>query len=290
MSQPVAEADTAAGEIIYSSDGVEAPPLKPPPVHPTIDNGEDRLDDTAVDAAIALQTFLRSSSTPSERLQHIHRELETLSKEASSDAALAQEVAALQAKLQRQQIAPVKNEPPVVTSDLEALLLRLEKAVGSISGPPATNRKTMLERLSLLEWSLSSLDETRIEAASRKAKLIRQDLEAASKARSKLMSGSARAEDTKTLTTLYDKLLELSDLTEHLPDLAERLQSLAHQHQESSTWALRLSALEATATRLAAQVSSAESAVEELTASWPTQAQLMKGNLAALDERISKLK
>lgn len=297
-------ADEAGGEVILSSDGLDPLPSVRPPVvkQPSTNETLGELDDTGlVSMQDALHSFVQKSflkqETPRERLERLSQELSQVEAELQQDDALRKQVAALQLRLQGQQsllqksleastagLEAAATPEKVAQSELEAKLLRLEKAVGE----PDTNTKALLERLAQLETVMEVMDESKLDAASRKAKLLRQDLEAASKARNKLMAPN-RAEDSKTLTALYDSMTELQEMSQHLPALTQRLQMLSHQHVDSATWASRLQSAEAAITRLNAQLSSVETAVSQVEGMWKDNADMLRSNLKALDERIQKL-
>jgi len=297
---------------------------------------------------IASSRRTATADTPTQRLEQIRQALEDVSLEVAGDEALQRQVRSLQDRLlaEQRQLQKVLRqrgsssggdsgggggepssapapaaEGQEVPSDLESLLLRLERAVGSIGGGMAGGaaggnekgyqNQSLLERLSALEQSMEYLDAGKLEALSRKAKVIRQDLEAASKARNKLLSaassssasssitgrggsGSAGAgadHDARTITALYDKMVELQEVSAHLPALTARLQSLSAQHADAATWASRLAACERDATRLATLLSSTESAIAQLQANWnDVVSKQLQGNLIALDERIELVK
>jgi len=305
-------ADEAGGEVIYSSEGADPlPPIqKPPPAKETSWFGDDALEEDSLYPVTVAETASRVlSETPAQRLERVKEELESISREISQQDALQQQIVSLQERLvqQQQQLGLSKTQhtsakdepsaPSPALSELEQKLQRLEQLVGSSSTTTKTGNKAFLERLSVLEQSMDVMDDSKLEAASRKAKLIRQDLEAASKARSKLLaatsgtSSSRAAEDSKIITGLYDTMLELQDVQTHLPALVQRLKVLSIQHADAATWAGRLQSAEQAVTRLSTQLSSTETAVERIEQAWSTghlETQLRE-NLQALDQRIADL-
>jgi len=185
-----------------------------------------------------------------------------------------------------------------VPRDVELLLQRLERAVGSSS---------VAQRLTQLEQLVEQLDERRLEMAARQAKVLRNDLQAASKARSKLAplvagagatapaSGaggdSVHADDAKTIMQLYTTLMELETVREHLPALLQRLRALAHLHTDASTASQRLAACEASLQSLQTHVAGMEQSIALVRIEWQSgAADAMVKNLEALDERIAKLR
>jgi hypothetical protein len=306
--------DDAGGEIVYSSDGIDALPLavarKQPSAfaqqqqqqqtltfgdHDILDQGETYNMQEAYEKFAPKRT-----ETPRETLHRLQREIESVAVELDSDAALQTDVNQLLARMQHYDNAlqlletgSSKTQPNnVVTSDLEALLLRLEQTVGSMSAPDArNNRKCLLERVALLEKrSAVLLDDAQLEAAARKAKVIRHDLEAAGKARNKLANSKTDAADFKIIAALYDRMIQVDGVHEHLPALTKRLETLTHQHADASTWSLRLVAVEQLLSRLQTQMTSCETSCAILQTSWETNAKRLEATMRDLDQRMAVLK
>jgi uncharacterized protein (DUF2235 family) len=124
---------------------------------------------------------------------------------------------------------------------------------------------------------------------SKKTKVIRHDLEAASKARNKLLAASSRSEDSKTIAELYDQMIQLEGVSSHLPILSNRLAALASQHVDAASWATRLQATEAMASTLLSSLTILEQAVAKTEAGQHENAVTMAENLKALDVRLQAL-
>lgn len=169
------------------------------------------------------------------------------------------------------------------TTTLEDRLVRLERAVGSTSA-----NKTLLQRLEEMERLVKTVDAATLDQTATKAKVLRADLEAASKARNKL-TATYKKEDSKMIQQLHAQLVELEGLSDYLPALVERLQQLANLHVQAGTFSTRLEALETSANQLAHSVSSAEGTMEQLATNLTENLTTMEGNLKALDERLNKL-
>jgi len=176
------------------------------------------------------------------------------------------------------------------TTTLEDRLLRLERAVGSHSTTSSTtsSTKTLLQRLEEMESIVKTVDATTLEQTTNKAKVIRADLEAASKARNKL-TATYKKEDSKMIQQLHTQLVELEGLSDYLPALVERLQQLASLHVQAGTFASRLEALETSANQLATSVAHVEGTMEQLSTNLTQNLTTMEGNLKALDDRLTKL-
>ena len=183
------------------------------------------------------------------------------------------------------------------TTMLEDRLVRLERAVGgslssSSSSASATTAgsttKTLLRRLEEMEQLVKTVDATTMEQTATKAKIIRADLEAASKARNKL-AATYKKEDSKMIQELHTQLMELEGMSEYLPALVERLQQLASLHVQAGTFSSRLEALETSANQLSSSVSSVEATMEQLTSNLTQNLTTMESNLQALDKRLKEL-
>lgn len=184
-------------------------------------------------------------------------------------------------------------------------LLHLEAILGSGGGPAivtagttvataATNTTTtssttssLLERLGQLEQNFAALNDQQADLWQRRAKTIRQDLEAAAKARNKL--GGGTAQQNETITHLYNQYIQLQGLSDQLPVLVTRLQNLAHLHTHAATVQQRLAATERTLNLLREQVQGNEEACQELQKTLLDNANRMVENMKVLDERIAAL-
>jgi Dynamitin len=335
------EPDKAGGEVVFSSDGLDPlqPPVvvRPPPLASAAaakdkdnsDQGGDAqfavVDEDGYDVYQALEALgVRPTVTSaSERLHKIESDLHQLQLEAAEDQALQGRVAELQERLRKQQqqqqhqsslhsefasgdggAARDASEAAALASprsDVETLLLRLEKAVGSMHHHDPHGRG-LLERVQALEESVGIVSETKLDALGAKVKVIRQDLEAASKAKNKLQMGSgsagggggggsaAAAADPKVIAELYDALQQVAPMQSLLPVVAQRLEALQGQHRQVSTFSSRLAALEASTTALETTLKSAEASAAKLEANWQSSvAPQLQANLQAIDERLAKL-
>jgi hypothetical protein len=318
-STPTKEPDKAGGEVVFSSDGMDQipPPAAPsklssrsPPAAAASGEGSTFLvNDEGFDVSRTLEAFgagpggSSSRGSSSERLQAIESELNRLQLEVAEDQALQSKVRSLQDRLRRQQQAArgfmsaseedsaSAGEPLTPRSDVEALLARLEKAVGCMNDEDPSGRG-LLERLRTLEESLGVLSDSKLEATRAKVKVIRQDLEAASKAKNKLLSGGGdrAGADPKVIGELYDALQHVTPMQSLLPILAQRLEVLQVQHHQMATWSSRLSSLEATAKLLETAIKSAEASAAKLEGSWQaTIVPQLEANLKALDDRLQQL-
>lgn len=347
-------ADEAAGEVIYSSDGI--PPVSIPKRYSIAEIGDDAdmatLDTEGGSATRAFEVFSgkiypvktpaagpssAKSETPAERLARLQQEVAELEQDLSSGAAseespaVMEMVTDLKNRLQTQAGAAVsaKNQAEMTRSiqqhlqeweakkgkapasaggkaeagvvyelyggvgvpaasaapSLEERLLRVESLVGSSSA-----KQSLLKRLEEMETFMKTLDAKGLEQASAKAKVIRSDLEAASKARNKLASAATfRKEDAKTIAALYDQMTQLEGLSGHLPALVARLQQLATLHAQSSTFSVRLTQSEKEVVQLQALVKQLEETVTKVETGMVENVEVIEKNMQQLDERIKKL-
>ncbi|GAX29555.1 hypothetical protein FisN_36Hh051 [Fistulifera solaris] len=287
-------ADQAGGEVIFADDGLEPlAPVKPPP-HIQQDVFESVMTNEQAFAVFADQM---SHESPIQRLKRLQTELEQLQHELSSETTpmiTMDQIQALQEQLQQTRLlqsqraeqlsssielspVPESNEGKAddVYESLEQRLRRLEAG--------RVNQQSVQERLQALEERSKSWDSKQIDVWQRKAKTIRQDLEAAAKARSKLNTMNVSSVDNKTLTELYDSLQQVQGFIPHLPALVQRLHALSAQHNEASTWGARLAATEAVAAALQQQLGSAELAIAQLEQSMQENLQQMQANVKALE-------
>jgi hypothetical protein len=181
------------------------------------------------------------------------------------------------------------------TTTLEERLLKLERTLGNPqtqyllpSGPSGGGaNKSLLNRLEDMEALVATVDTTTIEQTAAKAKVIRADLEAASKARNKL-TATYKKEDSKMIQQLYQQMVDLEGLSGYLPHLVERLQQLSALHRQSSTYGLRLEELERSSTQMEASVKQLEDGITKLQDAMVQNIATMESNLQKLDERMKK--
>mmetsp|Transcript_6231 Transcript_6231/g.15416 ORF Transcript_6231/g.15416 Transcript_6231/m.15416 type:complete len:398 (-) Transcript_6231:134-1327(-) len=194
------------------------------------------------------------------------------------------------------------------TTTLEQRLLNLERLLGnpqqqqhSSSSSPASSSqmasssslsaahyKSLLHRLEDMESLVATVDSASLEKTSTKAKVIRADLEAASKARNKL-TATYKKEDSKMIQQLYQQMIDLEGLGSYLPSLVERLQQLSSLHQQASTFGTRLQELERGATQVEASVGQLEDGVATLKTTIVENITAMENNMKKLDEKLSAL-
>jgi Dynamitin len=181
------------------------------------------------------------------------------------------------------------------TTSLEERLLKLERLLGnpqsqylmSSKGTPGTGSgsKTLLNRLEDMEALIATVDATTLEQTAIKAKVIRADLEAASKARNKL-TATYKKEDSKMIQQLHQQMVDLEGLSGYLPNLVDRLQQLSTLHRQSATFGSRLEELERGATQVEATVGQLEVGMTKLQETMVQNITTMEANLQKLDAKL----
>lgn len=178
------------------------------------------------------------------------------------------------------------------TTVVEERLLNLERLLGNLQQPNTTSAlscsssPSLLGKLDDIENLVATIDSDLLLKTAAKAKVIRADLEAASKARNKL-TATYKKEDSKMIQQLYQQLIELDGLTSHLPTLVERLQQLNHLHRQASTFGTRLEELERGATQIEASVGQMEGSMEILQSTMAKNIAGMEQNLEKLEEKLN---
>jgi hypothetical protein len=176
-----------------------------------------------------------------------------------------------------------------VLPSLDERMRRLEVAVGPNNTSSSSATSSWSERLRLMEQAVGKLDSKQLDMAVSRSKVIRQDLEAASKARNKLLTNSrSQGADAATIQTLHTAYTDLQGMAQYLSPLAVRLSVLARQHQDQAVQGARLVAAEETVATMQQQLTSVESAVQQLQEGWKVNAAAMETNIKALDVRMEQ--
>jgi len=258
-------------------------------------------------ATLAIETFRGGGGLHDEsrgqRLERIRKELESLEKEEGDGGVLVQE---LQEKLeglmggniltrqraltqvvsspagQQQQNQPSSTTTTNISSRQEERLLKIEQMLGS-----DTNSTSIMERLKTAEQQLQSVNEKTLTQAASRAKVIRADLEAAAKARSKL---NANAQDGIKISKLYNQLTELDGFlstdSHVLSAIVNRLSACAELHSKSMEFGRGLDTLEGAVVDLKALLGSLEESVGSLETGMEGNMKVIQENMENLDKRL----
>ena len=194
---------------------------------------------------------------------------------------------------------------------LEERLRKLELAVGSsfpsssMTGSSSSSssnnsvNKSILQRVEEAEQLVREVDSTAIDKLAARAKVVRADLEAAARAKSKLATSSRsvgggskeqqqqQKEDFKTIAELHTKMHELDGISSHLPALTSRLLELSTLHANAADFASRLEAAESALGRSESTLSSVERALTTMEGKWDENMKVVEKNVVKLDRLLS---
>jgi hypothetical protein len=164
----------------------------------------------------------------------------------------------------------------------EERLLRLEKIIGV-----HTQNKSIMERLRIAEHKLSQIDEKKLAQAASRAKVIRADLEAAAKARSKLNS-SSNGSDSAKISKLYDQLVAMDGFltSDVLNPIVNRLEVCADLHAKSMEFQRGLDSLESTVGDVKLWLSNLEESMTCLEQGMVENMKIVQENMETLDKRF----
>lgn len=295
------DADQAGGVEFFTSEGTTVDPIQFPSYDAT--KGDDALvvdDSPNMTAEAAFEVFAgklfavnpynkkkteATAESPLQRLARIQAELEDLQTISTLDTDLTN---TLHGQIQHlSQVHAQRQE--YLTATIQASMV---EPVEPSAPPPPPGPKTTSSSSDVLTARVQALEEQQppdLETLQKQAKVIRQDLEAAAKARNKLASSNSSMEDSKAIAALYDQLQQLQGIGRHLPVLTERLQTLAAQHVQVGSQQVRMQAVEASARQLAEQVGSIEASVERLDGLLTENAKTMQSSVEDLLQRLEKL-
>ena len=190
---------------------------------------------------------------------------------------------------------------------LEERLRNLELAVGSTSHSHSTSAggggvvfggnndgRSILERVREAEALVREVDASAIDRLAARAKVVRADLEAAARAKSKLSSSSSSAtsrsgEDARTVSELHAAMLELDGVSAHLPALVSRLVELSGLHASAADFGTRLGAAEKALVRSEATLASVEEALSRMEGGWKENVGVVERNVDRLDGLLKSL-
>jgi len=190
---------------------------------------------------------------------------------------------------------------------LEERLRNLELAVGSTSRTHSTSAaaggvddgdgRSILERVREAEALVREVDASAIDRLAARAKVVRADLEAAARAKSKLSSSSSSSsatsrsggDDARTVSELHAAMLELDGVSAHLPALISRLVELSGLHSSAADFGTRLGAAEKALVRSEATLASVEEALSRMEGGWKENVGVVERNVDRLDGLLKSL-
>ena len=181
---------------------------------------------------------------------------------------------------------------------LEERLRKLELALGATTTATAEDNLSIMERLQQAERLTNETNPKQLDKLAAKAKVIRADLEAAARARTKLASKSSSTtaaaassstvvvEDANTIAALHTQLIELEGYSANLPALTVRLLELSNLHSSAAEFGARLAAAEMAVARSEGVLLSVEEALEKMEGGWKSNMESVENNLKRLDELL----
>ena len=186
---------------------------------------------------------------------------------------------------------------------LEERLRKLELALGCSStgagGVDGSFDKSILERIEQAEKLTQQVDIQSMDKLAAKAKVIRADLEAAARAKTKLSSkssssnaaatasGQQQKEDAQMISRLHTQLLELDGISSYLPQLTIRLVELSNLHASASNFASRLTAAETAVNRCEGMLVNVEGTLNTMEGGWKSNMDVIERNVRRLDELLA---
>jgi predicted flap endonuclease-1-like 5' DNA nuclease len=293
-------ADEAGGETIFSSDGMDPLPI------PTVPVREENVYEVLETDAAPLVSTTPSRESPQERLQRLTKEVTALqqelkdneqvsklARELSSRLEVSSSISALERSIhQRGSEQTIREDttssvvPPESTgNNVEERLVQLERLVGAST---CTTSASILARIEKVENLANRIDEKALDEAATRAKVIRADLEAASKARTKLSSAAVSANDAKTISELHTQLKQLEGIGHFLPSLSGRLQQLATLHSQSATFANRLSGVEQELPKLQATLQQLQKSLASVEEGMLANLKTVENNMTLLESKMNK--
>jgi len=172
-------------------------------------------------------------------------------------------------------------------SRLEDRMAQIEAMLGVTSTSSSLSTGSVLDRLHEVEKMAKSVDLSSLDSAAARAKLIRTDLEAGAKHRSKL---PLPPEDSKTIALLHDQMTSLSQLSSELPIVISRLTDLAHLHTHASDFATRLVEVETNTQTMERMLVHFEDILNQVEKGCVENVSIVEQNMMVLDQKMDALR
>lgn len=166
----------------------------------------------------------------------------------------------------------------------EQRLLRIENILGSKFNTGNASGVSVLQRLKEAEEKLNSIDEKSLNQAASRAKVIRADLEAAAKARSKI--NNTNVEDGAKIAKLHNQLVDMDGFLSSniLSTVVNRLSTCASLHTQSMEFGRDLKALEGMVKDIEGTLGSVEDSVSTMESSLIENMKVIQKNMERLDK------
>lgn len=295
------DADLAGGAQVFEYDGEDVEPIR----FPEFAEKEEDIDETqTMTAEQAFEVFAGKlfavnpykkkepssmTETPIERLTRIKQELQEL----QDETILQNEVEKLQGQFENLSAMQAQRKQDL-DGFIQASIDRLSQETTTVAAGHKSQSGVFADgvtRLVSLESTVAKLQERLpaleaqldVEALQKKAKVIRQDLEAAAKARTKLQQHSGgNSEDTKRIAALYDQLQSLQGVSHCLPVIAERLETLAISHGQAASQQVRVLAIEQTVAQMKGQMQTIEATLMAMETSLKENSEAIQASVRSL--------
>lgn len=189
------------------------------------------------------------------------------------------DAAEIQKKQQESQTQKDSNQS---LTTQEQRLLKIEQMLGSQMSPNVS----VLERLKQAEGRLKSIDEKTLTQAASRAKVIRADLEAAAKARSKL--NNTNVDDEAKVTKLHNQLVDMDGFLSSniLSTIVNRLSTCASLHSQSMEFGKDLKSLEDMVKDVEVTLGSVEESVKSVESGLVENMKVIQKNMDKLDQNL----
>ena len=190
------------------------------------------------------------------------------------------------------------------SSSLESRLSSLERVVyspttsASVSPAPPPSSRPLLQRLSSAEAILSRLDRSAVDSLAATARLLRDDLAAASRSREKLASSSSSrapaavgavgaSPDGADVRALLERFAALQGVSSQLPNITSRLRTLQGLHAEAGGFAARLAEVEGEVRGAALTVGACEQALMDMEKGLVENLSTLENNVKKIESRVA---
>ena len=184
-----------------------------------------------------------------------------------------------------------KEKQMLRVANLEQRIARLEKVLGPDS--PIYNVLTsqtdgsLQETVCIMETKLSLLDPEQLPQVDSRLQAILTKVNEINKAHKS--SGEERSEVNKQIAGLFDLVQKWEGVRGSLPLIVERLKALDTLHSKSADFTATLSHLESVQSRITSQLDSANAAHKKLGGMLKENLEIVEGNVAQLNKRLSDL-
>jgi len=170
---------------------------------------------------------------------------------------------------------------------LENSIAEIEKQLGVLE--PSCPYSDLQTAVVQLQHKMSLLDPQRLESIRASVHKVMGDLDQALAKKAELVGANADPELDRKVGELYEFCHRWSATAASLPSLVARLQSLQALHQQSATFATRLTALEEQQDELVRLLETTNKAVQEMGVGLKENMTIVKDNMRSLEEKMQKV-